>query len=73
MAKTKTEYTTLQVARQIGVHRSTLLRWLQSGQLREPRHIRGAGQDIRVWTARDLERAKRLKDAQYRRRRGEKL
>jgi excisionase family DNA binding protein len=73
MAKTKTEYTTLQVAREIGVHRSTLLRWLQSGQLREPRHIRPAGQDIRIWSARDLERARRLKAAQYRRRREEKV
>jgi DNA-binding transcriptional MerR regulator len=58
-----TAYSTLAVARMVGVHRATLLRWLQSGQLPEPRHVRAVGQDIRVWTARDVERARRLKEA----------
>ena len=60
-------YSTIQVAREIGVHRSTILRWLQSGQIPEPRHISAAGQDIRVWSPRDVERARRLKATQYRR------
>jgi hypothetical protein len=57
-----TGYSTLAVAREIGVHRITILRWLQSGQLPEPRHVRAAGQDIRVWSARDVERARLLKE-----------
>jgi len=54
---------TLQVAREIGVHRSSLLRWLQSGELPEPRHVRAAGQDVRVWSREDVERARALKEA----------
>jgi hypothetical protein len=54
---------TLQLAREIGVHRATILRWLQSGLLPEPRHVRTPNQDIRIWGARDIERARRLKEA----------
>lgn len=61
MTKTTVEFTTKQVAREIGVDPTTIIRWLQTGQLREPRHIRGAGVDVRVWTPRDVERARRLK------------
>jgi hypothetical protein len=56
-------YSTLMVSRMVGVHRATLLRWLQSGQLPEPRHVRTVGQDIRVWSARDVARARRLREA----------
>jgi hypothetical protein len=59
----KHEFSTLQVAREIGVHRCTLLRWLQRGAIPEPRHIRAAGLDIRVWLPNDVERARRLKAA----------
>jgi DNA-binding transcriptional MerR regulator len=61
MGKATAEFSTLQVAREIGVHRATLLRWLQAGKIPEPRHIRAAGQDIRVWSQHDVERARRLK------------
>jgi DNA-binding transcriptional MerR regulator len=67
MANNATGYSTLQVAREIGVHRSTLLRWLQSGEIPEPRRIIGGGQDVRVWSPRDLSRAQRLKADRYRR------
>jgi DNA-binding transcriptional MerR regulator len=63
----KLEFSTLQVAREIGVHRCTLLRWLQRGAIPEPRHIRAAGQDIRVWLPNDVERARRLKTSSQRR------
>jgi len=39
----------------------TLVRWLQTRQLPEPRHVRAAGMDIRVWSRADLERARRVK------------
>jgi hypothetical protein len=48
-------------------YRSTLLRWLQCGEIPEPRHIIGGGQDVRVWSPTDLSRARRLKAEQYRR------
>ncbi len=65
-------YTTKQVARIIGIGRSTLVAWLRSGKVKEPRRIRGGGIDARVWTARDVERVRMWKAANYRKGRGRK-
>jgi hypothetical protein len=61
-------YSTLEVARAINVGKSTLLRWLWSGKLSEPTQKTVAGQMIRVWSEKDLERAKKHREERYRKR-----
>lgn len=65
-------YSTADVARIVGVDKSTLLRWLYSKQLPEPKHISAPGVDSRVWSEHDLQRAKLFKDENYCRGRGRK-
>ncbi len=65
-------YSTVEVARIIGVDKATLLRWLYARRVREPKHVTYAGQDLRMWTEDDLKRAKRYKDKNYRKGRGRK-
>ena len=65
-------YSTVEVARIIGVDKTTLLRWLYAGRLTEPRHISYAGQDLRIWTENDLNKAQRYKEQNYRKGRGRK-
>jgi hypothetical protein len=61
-------YSTLEVARTIGVDKSTLLRWLYTGKLAEPSQKTVAGVTIRIWSEKDLERAKRHREERYRKR-----
>jgi DNA-binding transcriptional MerR regulator len=63
-------FSTSEVAKAIGVNKSTLLRWLYSGTLKEPRKIVQPGVESRVWTERDVERAQKHKDLHYRKGRG---
>ena len=63
---------TIQVARLIGVHKNTLLQWLYSGKIPEPKHQGNGGQDIRIWRDRDIERVRKYKEKNYRKGRGPK-
>jgi len=65
-------YSTVQVARKIGVDKKTLLRWLYAGKIAEPKRVRTPGSIIRVWAERDLERVARFKEQNYRKGRGRK-
>ena len=65
-------YSTAAVAHKLGVHKRTLLAWLYKGKLPEPKHQKGAGQDVRIWTECDLERARRHKEVNYCKGRGRK-
>jgi hypothetical protein len=65
-------YSTAEVARAVGVDKKTLLRWLWAGKISEPRHHTNGGQDVRIWTERDLQRVRRFKEANYRKGRGRK-
>lgn len=67
-----TEYSTDQVAGALGINKSTLLRWLYSGKLAEPKIVKTPTSKIRVWSEKDLKRAQRHKDSNYRRGRGRK-
>jgi hypothetical protein len=58
-------YSTLEVARAIDVNKSTLLRWLRAGKLAEPTQKTVAGVMIRVWSEKDLERAKKYREERY--------
>jgi len=65
-------YSTVQVARTVGVDKQTLLRWLWSAKIPEPKHISIGGQKIRLWTDRDVKNVRKYKDANYRKGRGRK-
>ena len=61
-------YSTAEVAKLIRVGKSTLLRWLQTGQLAEPKRESFGGVESRIWSAADLERAKTFREQRYRKR-----
>jgi hypothetical protein len=63
-----TNYSTAECAKEIGVNKSTLLRWLYASKLPEPKHETFGVVDSRVWTAADLERARAYKEEHYRKR-----
>jgi hypothetical protein len=65
-------YSTSRVAKKIGVHKITLIRWLLDGKVAEPRRVNQAGQEIRIWTDRDVERVRKYKQKNYRKGRGRK-
>jgi len=67
-----TEYSTDHVAKALGIDKSTLLRWLYSGKLSEPKVVKTPTSKIRVWSEKDLMRAQRYKDENYRKGRGRK-
>jgi hypothetical protein len=54
-------YTTQEVAKTIGVGYQTLLRWLYSKQLAEPERMMYGGQNLRLWTKADIDRARKYK------------
>lgn len=58
-------YSTLEVARALKVAKTTLLRWLYAGKLAEPPQQTVAGVMIRVWSEKDLERAKKYREERY--------
>lgn len=54
--------TTGQAARLIGVSTRTVFRWLRSGLLPEPRRVKLPGQLWHIWSAKDIARARKLKE-----------
>jgi hypothetical protein len=54
-------YTTQEVAKTIGVGYQTLLRWLYGKKLAEPERMMYGGQNLRLWTKADIQRARRYK------------
>jgi len=65
-------YSTLQVARMVGVDKQTLLRWLWAGKVAEPKIYQSGGIKLRFWTDRDVGRIREYKRTNYRRGRGRK-
>lgn len=65
-------YSTAEVAWIVGVHKQTLLRWLYLRAVPEPKRHSSGGQDVRIWVDRDVERARKYKQANYRKGRGRK-
>jgi excisionase family DNA binding protein len=64
----KPSYSTSEVAKAVGVDKSTLLRWLYAGKLAEPKSEVFAGVSSRIWTDADLARARAFKEQNYRKR-----
>lgn len=67
-----TNLSTLDVARQVGIGRSTLERWIAEGKIPAPHMIRFGRDEFRNWTAKDVERVRRYKQQNYRKGRGRK-
>ena len=65
-------YSTGDVARKIGVHKMTLLKWLWAKKIPEPAHRTGGGQDVRLWSERDLDLLRKFKETNYCKGRGRK-
>ena len=66
------KYLTAQVAAMIGVSKNTLLNWLYSGKIPEPRRRLEAGVEVRLWNDRDANRVEKYKEQNYRKGRGRK-
>ena len=49
----------------LGVHKNTLLNWLYQGKISEPERRSNGGQDIRLWSDVDVERAKQFRKQNY--------
>lgn len=58
----KQTYTTGEVAKAIDVSKNTLLRWLYAGKIPEPAQRTVNNQVIRVWTEKDLQKAKKHRE-----------
>lgn len=59
-------YSTAEVAKLVGVHKNTLLRWLYAKEIPEPQMA--IGKETRVWTEEELEKVKRYKEKHYQKR-----
>ncbi len=63
---------TEEVAKTIGVSKSTLERWLSEGKIKAPKPLRVGRKIFRFWTDRDIERVMRYKEKCYWKGRGRK-
>jgi len=54
-------YTTREAAKALGVSPQTLYTWIERRQIEAPSPIRLGQSTIRIWTAADIERAKKFK------------
>lgn len=63
---------TLEVAHQVGIGRSTLERWIAEGKVPAPKMIRFGRDEFRNWTPIDLERVRKYKQKYYCKGRGRK-
>jgi excisionase family DNA binding protein len=52
-------YTTNEAARELGVHRVTLQRWIADGRITAPAIEEVGVLKFRLWTAADIERARK--------------
>jgi excisionase family DNA binding protein len=67
-----TPLSTEDVARQVGISRVTLERWLSSRKLKAPKVMRFGRSEFRNWTPADVERVQKYKQKNYRKGRGRK-
>lgn len=63
---------TLDVARIVGIGRSTLERWIAQGKFPAPKMIRFGRDEFRNWTPKDVERVRKYKQNNFRKGRGRK-
>jgi len=58
-------YSTVQVAKMLGVSSSTLWRWIVKGELTAPPLQSVIGIEVRLWTEEDVEKARKYKVQHY--------
>ena len=59
-------YSTLQAAKKAGVHRATLIRWIQAGRAKASKEVvMPGGNTLRWWTDADIEKLKAHKEQHY--------
>jgi predicted site-specific integrase-resolvase len=63
--KTKRTYSTKEVAREVGIHWVTLLRWISDGKVRPSLGMPMNGQTLWRWTDSDVERVRKFKTRFY--------
>lgn len=61
----RASYSTTEVAHLIGVDRCTLVSWLAKGLLSEPMLLNQGGKKVRIWTAEDIQTARKFKEEHY--------
>jgi predicted site-specific integrase-resolvase len=65
-------HSTAGVATLVGISKNTLLNWLYSGKIPEPRRRVEAGIEVRLWNDRDVSRVRKYKELNFRKGRGRK-
>jgi excisionase family DNA binding protein len=66
------KFTTTEAAEKAGVHLSTLQRWIAVGRIEAPKPRLIGGVGYRLWSTKDVERLKKVKQDIYRKGRGRK-
>jgi len=67
-----THLSTLDVAKQTGISRATLERWIADRKIPTPKMIRFGRDEFRQWTEKDVDRVRKYKKENYRKGRGRK-
>jgi DNA-binding transcriptional MerR regulator len=62
---------TKEVARELGIARSTLELWIQKGKVK-PKTVTVGKLQYRLWTEREVDKIRRVKEKSYRKGRGRK-
>ena len=62
---------TEEVARLVGIGRNTLERWIREGKV-TPKMVRVGKKNYRLWTEREIEKLRHVKEKTYRKGRGRK-
>jgi predicted DNA-binding transcriptional regulator AlpA len=63
---------TLEVAREVGINKATLERWLATGKVARPKSLRIGQKIFRNWIHSDVTRVQKYKEQNYRKGRGRK-
>ena len=53
-------FSTVQVAKAVGIDRVTLERWLRYGKVKMPKRVRIGTRDFRLWSQADVKRLKKF-------------
>ena len=64
-------FSTREVARQVGIHLRTLERWLEEKKVK-PHLLQVGKKTYRIWTPKEIEKVRSVKERTYRKGRGRK-
>ena len=64
--------TTAEAAKRAGIHQVTLQKWIAAGKFKAPKPILIGAVGYRLWSAEDVARLQKVKQAIYRKGRGRK-